>query len=178
MAKNYMPEVAKMLGVGIEEEFRLLSFDDYKYKFTNEGLLECHISNNDWYDNENNVLNLLLVGDCIVIKQPQLTPAEKTVLENLPKEFNWVARDEDNMLSLYGSKPKKKNNQWDGEKFALLNIFNHLFQFIKWENEEPYSIKELLGRCKVMKYIYKNHINVSLYSDLRPRCIKVSYLYK
>ena len=46
MSKNYMPEVAKMLGVEIGEPFDVLDEDgeakDYSpYKFTNETMVDC-----------------------------------------------------------------------------------------------------------------------------------------
>ena len=46
MCKNYMPEVAKMLGVEIGEEFDVLDEDGEirdcgPYKFTNETIVNC-----------------------------------------------------------------------------------------------------------------------------------------
>ena len=36
--KNLMPEVAKLLGVEIEEEFRIKKYDNRKFKFYKYGL--------------------------------------------------------------------------------------------------------------------------------------------
>lgn len=80
----------------------------------------------------------------IIQPKPTLTEDEKVILRNLPKEYEWIDRAEDNELCIFESRPIKRN----GDLFCSLrsiNIeeFNHLFQFIKWE-DEPYSIEELL----------------------------------
>ena len=38
MAKNLIPEIAKMLGVEIGEEFKIETFDYITYRFDNDGL--------------------------------------------------------------------------------------------------------------------------------------------
>lgn len=75
-----------------------------------------------------------------------LTDDEKA----LCKSFNrgWIARDKDDSLYWYENKPIGKNDQkW------LLCVHNHLsvrlnkffpqckFDFIKWEDEEPWEVK-------------------------------------
>ena len=78
---------------------------------------------------------------------PKLTEDEKVILRNLPKDYKWITRDKNGWIYLFTHKPIKiiKNtlSEWDGLGFTKL-IFPHLFQFIKWEDEEPYSIEELL----------------------------------
>ena len=76
-------------------------------------------------------------------EKPQLTGAEKEILRNLPKEYKWIARDKNGSIFLYIDKPVKRNFWFDD--FGTIRLpFDHLFQFIKWEDEEPYSIEELL----------------------------------
>lgn len=79
---------------------------------------------------------------------PKLSDAERVILENLPEYYKWIARDEfDNQLFIYTVKPIKNEikNNWGAEgDNADLELFNHLFQFIKWEDENPYNIEELL----------------------------------
>ena len=79
--------------------------------------------------------------------KPQLTEDEKAILRNLPKEYKWIARDIDGCLYVYASKPKKGITMWESDGLPMIP-FDHLFQFIKWEDEEPYSIEELLGEEK------------------------------
>ena len=77
-------------------------------------------------------------------EKPKLTEDEKTILRNLPKKSKWIARDIDGCLYVYASKPKKRITMWEGSSGLPMIPFYHLFQFIKWEDEEPYSIEELL----------------------------------
>ena len=75
---------------------------------------------------------------------PKLTEDEKVILRNLPKEYKWIARDECTYMYLYTNKPVKNACRgWNGAGFARF-IFPHLFQFIQWEDEEPYLIEDLL----------------------------------
>lgn len=77
----------------------------------------------------------------------KLIEDEKVILRNLPECFKWIARDEDGRLFVYSFKPLKTTHAWMGDSlmyFTYLNVFNHLFSFIKWEDEEPYLIEDLL----------------------------------
>ena len=80
-------------------------------------------------------------------EKPKLTEDEKVILRNVPKKFKWIARDIDGPLYIYASKPKKDQTIWYGCE-QLTIPFYHLFQFIQWEDEEPYLIEELLGEEK------------------------------
>lgn len=85
-------------------------------------------------------------------KEPiTLSEAERIILENIDKEYKWICRDEDNYLRLFNEEPKKdiKGNVWVAKIIhknsdILLDAFNHLFQFITWEDEQPYNIEEIL----------------------------------
>ena len=78
----------------------------------------------------------------------KLTEDEKAILKVLLKEkYKWIARDKNGCLYVYASKPEKVITIWEGSAFPMMP-FNHLFQFIKWEDDEPYSIEELLGEDK------------------------------
>lgn len=79
--------------------------------------------------------------------KPTLSEAERVILENIDKDYKWIARDKDNSLWLYGDRPIKKCACWShkyseiGAEFAF---YKHLFQFITWQDEKPYNIEELL----------------------------------
>ena len=79
-------------------------------------------------------------------EKPKLTEDEKVILRNVPQYYKWIARDGNGVVCLYPDKPHKSKTIWDS--YGALFPFHHLFQFIKWEDEEPYSIKELLGEDK------------------------------
>lgn len=44
MAKNLIPEIARMLGVELGEEFKIKGDDELTYRFTNAGLKLTHDS--------------------------------------------------------------------------------------------------------------------------------------
>ena len=78
-----------------------------------------------------------------------ITEDEKAILRNLPEKFKWIARDENGKLCIYRNKPGRLQRVWSGEEdgeddFEYLNLFNHLFQMIRWEDDEPWKIEDLL----------------------------------
>ncbi len=79
-------------------------------------------------------------------KEPiKLSDDEKTILRNIGKKYKWIARDYDGNLCIYSIKPYKGTEIWEyNEGYSAFRGFNHLFQFIKWSDDEPYSIEELL----------------------------------
>ena len=76
-------------------------------------------------------------------KKLVISEDEKAILRNVPKHYKWIARDIDGCLYVYASKPKKGITIWVDTGLPMIT-FDHLFNFIKWEDDEPYSIEELL----------------------------------
>lgn len=76
------------------------------------------------------------------------TEDEKVILRNMREECKYITRDKNNDLYLYKNKPIKNEgvNVWQNfSSFCeRLTFYNHLFQSIKWEDEEP---------CEFRKYI-------------------------
>ena len=80
-------------------------------------------------------------------KEPiKLIEDEKIILRNLHKKYKYIARDKSGSLYLYGQKPRRAKENWINTNgiFTNLCVFEHLFKFIKWEDEEPYNIEELI----------------------------------
>ena len=78
---------------------------------------------------------------------PKLNGAEKVILSNIDKKFEWIAKDKSGDGWVCEGKPYKSAEYWEsslGDVEHFLNVFPDLFKFIKWEDEEPYNIKELL----------------------------------
>ena len=75
-----------------------------------------------------------------------LSEAERVILKSLNNEYWYIARNKDGALTIFWGMPRKDSEKWNsrGFKFVVLNCFNHLFQFIKWEDTEAYNIQELL----------------------------------
>lgn len=67
MAKNYMADVAKLLGIELEEEF-MVTEDESIYKLTKDGL-EYKSDNGIWYYANDVFLNLL-DGTIEIVKPP------------------------------------------------------------------------------------------------------------
>ena len=80
-------------------------------------------------------------------EKPKLTEDEKVILRNVPQYYKWIARDGSGLIFLFSKKPSKCDCSWIGYN-DIAFPFHHLFQFIKWEDEEPYLIEELLGKEK------------------------------
>lgn len=69
---------------------------------------------------------------------------EKAILRNLDGELKWVARDKDGKVFIYTNKPIKIYNSWNDKSIVYKMVFPKLFQWVKWEDEEPYYIPDLL----------------------------------
>lgn len=71
MGKNLIPEIAKMLGVEVGEEFKVEGVADKTYKFIIDELIVCGEKNaNHGYVSANMMLVSLAKGDANLIKLP------------------------------------------------------------------------------------------------------------
>lgn len=83
-------------------------------------------------------------------EEPTITSDEKVLLENIGKIFKYIARNRDSTLFVYGDEPEKeveKLNMWirrPDSYIANLAVYVHLFPMVKWEDEEPWLIEDLL----------------------------------
>lgn len=84
---------------------------------------------------------------------PKINQEEYEILKKIDDGYKWIARDEDRGLYAFTKKPVRKDgysSYWRvaelEDPYTALGLFDeiHLFQFIKWENEEPYDIAELI----------------------------------
>lgn len=139
--------------------FRNLQCCEMKLKNLDDGVYEIAIKE---FDNElkygtyidlcySDRFNIMKVYKDYTLKEllwerkekSKLTDDEKVTLRNLPKEYEYIARDENGHLYVYKNKPIKSHECWSDYTNSEF-CFPHLFQFIKWEDEEPYLIKDLL----------------------------------
>lgn len=66
-------------------------------------------------------------------------------------KFKYIARDISGRLFCYEEKPSKFWKMWTSEgKLKHAYMYDSSFQFIKWEDKEPYKIDELL-KCEVVE---------------------------
>lgn len=70
MSKNLIPEIAKMLGVELGEEFKIKGYDGLIYKLTDAGLELTTVDGQKtkWFDH--GALNSLLKGKMEIVKLP------------------------------------------------------------------------------------------------------------
>ena len=78
------------------------------------------------------------------VEQPKLTKKERQFCELV--ETGWFARCKNGDLCIYSEKPTKLTNCWfsNYKTYSNITLFNLPFTFITWEDEEPWSIEDLL----------------------------------
>lgn len=83
------------------------------------------------------------------IEKPTITSKEMAFLDLILPKYKYIARDNDtNKLFLYIDRPSKHFTYWlpELENSAYELLYRPLdikFNFIKWEDEEPWSIEDL-----------------------------------
>ena len=145
MTKNVTKEVATLLGVELEEEFKLDGLS-YKYKLSNNGLMVWSDDLQQWHCSIR--VGQLLTGERKIIKLPKpiLDDVEKEYLSNIIKPFRdriaWVR------------KFKSPNNEYleyikiayrDDFRINALNFpdFRTGEMYRGMEINKPYTLKEL-----------------------------------
>lgn len=84
-------------------------------------------------------------------KPVKLTKFEYEYLKVAKKEgFNFIARDKSNRLYGFEKQPTKGNATW-GSRGDYVGMFKSTFSFVKWQDEEPYNIDEILSNCEVIE---------------------------
>lgn len=84
-------------------------------------------------------------------KPVKLTKFEYEYLKVAKKEgFNFIARDKSNRLYGFEKQPTKGNATWSS-RGDYVSMFKSTFKFVKWEDEEPYNIDEILRNCEVIE---------------------------
>ena len=79
-------------------------------------------------------------------KEPiKLTEDERVILKNMSVDYRYIGRDKNGDLYIYRNKPERDNFV----KAMKFNVYNHLFQVIKWTDKKPYKIKDILENCEV-----------------------------
>ena len=76
-----------------------------------------------------------------------LSDDELTILKNIDKRYNFIARDDDGRLFAYMSEPIRRDTDWRlrrENEYASLVVFNHLFKMVKATDEKATSIYSLV----------------------------------
>lgn len=81
------------------------------------------------------------------VEKPTITSREKKFLDMLLPECKYIARDKNDKLYVYNYKPIRTDCNWysnDGTLNCIsTNLFGNMFDFIRWEDKEPWCIEDL-----------------------------------
>lgn len=88
------------------------------------------------------------------IENFELSEDEKAILRNIPKGYQYIVRNKNGTIIIWNSEPIKTGEYWcaseieqdDSIDFIDFSVFDFLFQFITWEDEEPIKIDDLVKR--------------------------------
>ena len=84
-----------------------------------------------------------------VEKKPTITSREKNFLDSILPSCKYIARDINNYLYIYYNKPRRNsmNESWITDNtnyfYVSRDMYGNMFDFIKWDDEEPWSIEYL-----------------------------------
>ena len=148
-----MIDLCKIFGVEEGEEFKIEYIDgsnDTRVFKIKDGYM-CDKSNEkDEY--ATSTMPIYMVTEIKNItklpKKKEFTDDELAIMRSLPKKYKWMVRDRYD-LCLYKNKPEKidEDEVWDDiSGCILLEIFDHLFQNIQCEDEEPVFIDDYVER--------------------------------
>ena len=91
---------------------------------------DCDISLERWAESE-------------YVDKPTITSREKHFLDLLLPNYKYIAKAKNGFLLAYTEKPIKILETWGIANCALINMFDIKFDFIKREDEEPWSVEDL-----------------------------------
>ena len=143
-----MIDLCKIFGVEEGEEFKIDKYKNNKYRII-DGNLEREYMTNYW---DASTLEINDIVSCEVIKLPkkkEFKDDELAIMRSLPKEYKWMARNlGTDYLITFEEKPRKNEyGNWVSEgDYCVLILFNHLFQNITTEDEEPVFIDDYVER--------------------------------
>ena len=139
-------DLCKMLGVEEGEEFKVNGKDTIY--FIRDNVLQYKI--NSYHSKVSNLKVNEIIKITKLPKKKQFSQDELCILRNIDKEYKWIARDEeDGGICIFIEKPLRKNHIWDLERsshYMFFSCYNHLFNSIQWEDEEPVYIDDYVKR--------------------------------
>lgn len=124
-------------------------------------VLSCWLHRITTNPNSNNICGVVTCSECLRLslmglleeyKEPiKLTQFEYEYLKAAKKEgINFIARDKINRLYGTSEKPEKCNATWFSNS-DYVGMLKSMFSFVKWEDEEPWNIDNILANCEVIE---------------------------
>ena len=139
-------DLCKLLGVEEGEEFKL-SKSDLTHRINNNKL---EVLYEGLWGYTAIAFNKVATSEITKLpKKKEFTDDELCILRNIDKKYKWIARDESGNLCIFVSKPNKNEEIWENmihSDYIEFHCYNHLFNSIKWEDEEPIYIDDYVER--------------------------------
>ena len=140
-------DLCKLFGVEEGEEFRVGERTAI-YKISDNSLWLYDDYYKGW---KLSGLGINIFTDIDIIKLPkkkQFTDDELAIMRSLPKLYEWIARDGSGRMFMYNVKPKRSDSYWEAQNTLWNSVvmFEHIFNSITWEDEEPVIIDDYVER--------------------------------
>lgn len=148
-------DLCKILGVKEREKFKLKGHSCYYYIEENKIWSSC--DGCDLVGKDNISVNDLFNLEILPYKKTYFITQDtfhflKTINENL-----FLTMDKNKDIYLFENKPTKSSNCWYSDKGCLYRYYKKRFyknvdlSFIKWEDDEPTLIKDILENCEIIE---------------------------
>ena len=88
------------------------------------------------------------------VEPPVINKKDRVFLEYIEDSYKYIARDSTGYLCLYTTKPERNREVWfSSPGFVNLKRISVDFPMVKWEDEEPWAIKDLKKLEVIDSYI-------------------------
>lgn len=111
---------------------------------------QCLFHKEDFYGGYCDDTERIRWAESEYVEKPTITSREKNFLDLIVSKWKYIARDKDKNLYVFDSLPSKGDNGWRIENISMCDycnifkkLFGDMFDFIKWEDEKPWSIEDL-----------------------------------
>ena len=115
-----------------------------------------------WYDTDAKICKIFEIQEAyslsdmlvfdkglnLIWENKELADVEISILKSINAKFKYIARDSNGKLFIYERKPHKYPTEWCQRDAIDFEAFRHMFAMIKWEDEEPTLIADLLEGSK------------------------------
>lgn len=118
-----------------------VAFDKRAMKLINCDDLNCDdCLFNDFYSGCSEKLKKWVESE--YIEPVKISKRDRAFLEYLG-DYEYIARDDDEMLCAYASIPTKSSRYWGGAECINITKLNIDFPMIQWSDSEPWKVEDL-----------------------------------
>lgn len=111
---------------------------------------QCLFHKEDFYGGYCDDTERIRWAESEYVEKPTITSRERNFIDLILAKWEYIARDADEKLYAFDLLPSKKRDSWCIENALICNycnisekLFGKMFDFIKWEDEKPWSIEDL-----------------------------------